>query len=453
MRIAQLLLAIAASGLMLVLALPLGEQAYLGWFAFAPMLAVVRGRGFLSGFVGGLAVCFLAAFLSSTGIFYAHRDSGPGPAWLFTSFGLFGFIVSLASGLWADRSTAKLPTWWFAAVATLLEAVLLFQLPAHLALTQYRQQIVLQVASVGGIWLVSFLLWWANFAIATIRSKQLIAIYILVGFISLGLGAIYFSASGHRITVAAVQAADPDTKSLTEGQREASRQGAVLAVWPEFSGIAMTAGADTSELRKLSGEPGIAPFVTTFEDEAKPKPRNVSALFSHGAMSETYAKRKLFGGETNMHSSGDHAVSVPYAAGNLGLVICYDSCFPGMIRETARMPGVNLLALPSIDPPSSHSFVSAMHAAYTPFRAAEEGIAIVKGDGFAYSVIVDPWGAIVAMARPGDRVLVGNVSVERHGTLYALLGDWFLWASGLLVLAGIWRARKATSAEPASTVE
>lgn len=59
-----------------------------------------------------------------------------------------------------------MPAWWFAALATLLEAVLLVKLPAHLALSQYRNAFFVQLASIGGIWMVSFLIWWANFALA-----------------------------------------------------------------------------------------------------------------------------------------------------------------------------------------------------------------------------------------------------------------------------------------------
>lgn len=38
-------------GLLLVLALPLGEQFYLAWFMLVPLLVAVRGKGFLVGFV------------------------------------------------------------------------------------------------------------------------------------------------------------------------------------------------------------------------------------------------------------------------------------------------------------------------------------------------------------------------------------------------------------------
>ncbi|CAN5543619.1 hypothetical protein BH11ARM2_BH11ARM2_27240 [soil metagenome] len=137
--------------------------------------------------------------------------------------------------------------------------------------------------------------------------------------------------------------------------------------------------ADTSSLCALSASEGNAPFVTSFNDDSQPFPHNASALFSSGRESSRYEKRKLFGGEAADHTSGDRAV----AAGDVGLNICFDSCFPSVIRDTVKL-GATVIALPTIDPPSTNHFLAAVHAAYTPFRAAENGVAVVRADGYAY---------------------------------------------------------------------
>lgn len=126
------------------------------------------------------------------------------------------------------------------------------------------------------------------------------------------------------------------------------------------------------------------------------------------------------------------------AVDGIGLNICFDSCFPHVIRETARL-GPSVVALPTIDPPSKKGFIAAIHAAYTPFRAAENGVAIVRADGYAHSMIIDSRGKIVAETGEGDQTLVAAAHVGPHWTVSKLLGDWFLALCGILFLAPVVR--------------
>jgi apolipoprotein N-acyltransferase len=135
-------------------------------------------------------------------------------------------------------------------------------------------------------------------------------------------------------------------------------------------------------------------------------------------------------------------VAVDDGAGKVGLAICFDSCYPEVIRDLARLPGVNVIALPAVDPFASNHFISAMHAAYSPFRCAEEGVAMVRADGRGYSQIVAPFGTIVAELPPGDGVLGGEVSTATYWTPYKQFGDWFLFVCVVLVVGGWYRARK-----------
>ncbi|RYG25916.1 carbon-nitrogen hydrolase family protein, partial [bacterium] len=320
------------------------------------------------------------------------------------------------------------------------------KLPAHLALSQYRNAALVQLSAVGGIWLVSFLIWWSNFALAAYllsegswrerarRAAPILAL--LVG--SILLGNAWLPISGQRQTVAALQIADCDEATMRKAQLKAAQAGATLAVWPEFGGLAMAPRGDTSILREMEGPP----FVTSFRDDQSPLPHNVAALFAEGKESARYAKRKLFGEESKMHVPGDRAV----AAGDIGLNICFDSCFPFVIRDTARL-GHRLVALPTIDPPSTNGFIAAIHASYTPFRAAENGIAMVRADGYANSMIVDPRGRIVAEAGTGDRILVAQTVLGPRWAPGKWLGDWWLWLCGLLLLIPYVRSRLHSEAK------
>ena len=445
-RVRPLVLCLGAallSGLLLVLSLPLGEQFYLAWIMLVPLLVVVRGRGFLWGFVLALVAIFFAAWLSVEGFFYAFRSSDGERSWNYTTFGIFGWSLAIAVGAWADKATAKLNAAWFALLGVLMEAVLLAGLPAHLALTQYRQTTMLWVASIGGIWLVSFLVWWSNFALAAalveagrdrkrLRYVGLGAGAILV--LSLGTSFIRFSPDGPVRRFGVVQIQEPDEQKMAVGQRESAGKGAVLTVWPEFSGIPFVRTGHISGLAALSR--GSSAFVTCFEDDLKPLPHNVAGLFRSGAEEAAYFKRKLFGSESSMHTPGTTPSSGDFDGGRAGLNICFDSCYPEVIRDTARLPGVNVVCLSSIDPEAPNNFVSAMHAAYTPFRAAEE-VAMVKCDGAAYSIFVDSYGQTVKELPPGDRVAIADVPLEVHMTWFRRFGEGSSVAIVALLLFGL----------------
>jgi len=448
--LSSLLGAVLLSAGLLVLCMPLGEQGYLGWIAFVPLIRVTRGRGFLPALLGTLGVIFAGAFLSITGWLYHDRDPLGSASWVYTGFGIFGFSACLAIGAWGDRSSARLPIWWFAGFATLCESLLLTKLPAHLALSQYRNVVVLQAAAVGGIWLVSFLIWSVNFYLATLPLKRLgliVAVLLPVSFLT---SLIRVRLSGPTADIAVIQIGDPDEKSVARMQRQVSLLHPAFTIWPEFAGIPFTFAGDPVRLRHLSVEPGSSPIITSYQDDFQPLPHNASALFTEGATSEIYWKRRLFGEESKMHTPGDRAVSAPFARGRVGLNICFDSCYPEIIRDTASIPGTNLISLPSIDPDASNHFIAAMHASYSPFRCAEEGVAMVKSDGLAYSSFVDSFGQTLKELPPGEQVSVQSMPLQTHWTPYRQFGDWFLWLLGGLEVWAIVRAVR--SREPASQV-
>jgi len=422
------LLSILATGLLLLLAMPLMEQAYLAWFALVPLLLTTRGKGFLFGFLGSLGSLFFAAWLSSKGYLFPHHGGADDP-WPYTGYGIFGISFAVTFGVWADRGSRKMPSWWFAAIGTLLEAVLLIKLPAHLALSQFRNALLVQLASVGGSWSISFLVWWANFALTEGvlegRWRMRTARVLGPAVMTVVLGGLWIPANGPSKTFAALQIAETEPDAMRAAQERAAKAGASLAVWPEFGGLSFAPNGNTKGLRIM---PPPA-FVTSFRDDAQPLPHNVAALFSGGIESVRYAKRKLFGEETKMHLPGDRAVAVD----GVGLNICFDSCFPQVIRETARL-GPPVVALPTIDPPGANGFLAAFHSAYTPFRAAESGVAIVRADGYARSMIVDARGKIVAEAGMGDEVISAPALIGPRWTVSKLLGDWFLWFCGGLIL-------------------
>lgn len=421
-----------ATGTLLVLALPLGEQAWIAWFMLVPLLWTTKEKGFLVGFVGGLVTVFWCAWLSASGVFYHHKNFEPSTGWTYTACGLYAFSFAIFFAIWADQKNCEKPIWWLAALAVVLESVLLIEIPATVALTQYRSTLAIQASSFGGIWLVSFLVWYSNVMLVGYSRENvknwgdgqrfITALLIFFWFSSITKSSIEDPTGG--LVVGVAQMTDGLERELYEAHKVASREKPSFVVWPEFSGMLFVRGEDTSKLKDVSMT--AAPFVTSFRDVMMPLPHNVAALYDRGQESLRYEKRKLFASESKMHAPGTRAVAAPLSPDtSIGLNICFDSCYPNIIRETAALPNVKVIALPTIDPDSPHYFVAAVHAAYTPFRCAENGVSMVRADGNFASMIVNEQGQIVAELNKQQKSLTATISGQRRWTVFRILGDWF----------------------------
>ncbi|MCH7945212.1 MAG: hypothetical protein IIC73_04250, partial [Armatimonadetes bacterium] len=355
------------------------------------------------------------------------------------------------------KRVEKWTPWLIAAWAVVFEAGLLLYLPAHLGLTQYRQLPAMKLASLGGVWVVSYFVWVINLLLVHgIREKKN---WVLGGCgamlgVYLGLSAIIGNPRSGPLTVAIVQTQSVDIDELAAYNREATESGAEIVVWPELSGLVAAAGGQTSELVELAAQPDQAAFVTSFEDGATPLPHNVAAVFSRDGESARYSKRKPFGAERNIHAAGKLPGKATVGGVTYGLNICFDSCFPAVMLDTAELEGVEVILLPTLDPVAPYGFVQAIHAAFTPFRAAELGIPIIRADTTAYSMVVDARGVIVAEAGSGtEEVMVAEVTPESRNTLYRRWGDWFLYLCGVACVIGVasGRVRRARPTEPDSS--
>jgi apolipoprotein N-acyltransferase len=238
-------LGMIATGTMLVLALPLGEQAWLAWFMLVPLLWTTKEKGFLVGFLGGLGAVFWCAWLSASGIFYHHKNFEPSNGWTYTACGLYAFSFAIFFAVWADRKNHEKPIWWLAALAVVLESVLLLEIPATLALTQYRANTAVGISSIGGIWLTSSLVWYSN--ILAVRAKKGKWKSEYVFFLFFCANSIFHATPSRTldlpvITVGIAQIADGLDKELLAAHLDASKSNPTFVVWPEFAGMLFVRG-------------------------------------------------------------------------------------------------------------------------------------------------------------------------------------------------------------------
>jgi deaminated glutathione amidase len=220
--------------------------------------------------------------------------------------------------------------------------------------------------------------------------------------------------------------------------RRAAARGARLIALPE---VFAWRGDRTEETRAACPIPGhVSEFLCALAAElhvvlvggsfleqapGTPKAYNTSLLVGDdGTVIGTYRKLHLFDvdipgqvsvRESDTRTPGSNVVAVPTPRGTIGLSICYDLRFPELYRALARA-GATILAVPS-----AFTFVTGA-AHWEPLlraRAIENQCYVLAPNqtgtsphGFAdygNSMIVDPWGTVLARAADGERVILAEI--------------------------------------------
>ena len=123
--------------------------------------------------------------------------------------------------------------------------------------------------------------------------------------------------------------------------------------------------------------------------------------------------------ESSAYQPGDKAVVVDTPLGKVGLTICYDLRFPGLFRTLAQA-GAQLITVPS----SFQRQTGKAHwHALLQARAIENGCWIVapamcgehagNRQTFGHSLVVNPWGEVVADSGEGPGVVYAEIDVGR----------------------------------------
>jgi predicted amidohydrolase len=157
---------------------------------------------------------------------------------------------------------------------------------------------------------------------------------------------------------------------------------------------------------------------------------NRSFLFApSGEVEARFDKVHMFdvdlpGGETYRESknyqAGDAAVLAELPWGTLGLTVCYDLRFPHLYRALAQA-GADFLAIPSAftaKTGAAHWHVlmraRAIENGCFVFAAAQSGKHESGRESYGHSLIVAPWGEIVADAGEArEAVIVADIDVNK----------------------------------------
>ena len=187
---------------------------------------------------------------------------------------------------------------------------------------------------------------------------------------------------------------------------------------------------DVKQIAALTAELGVHVLIgsTVLASDDPPKAVNRSLLLApDGAVAAQYDKIHMF--DVTLANGETHAESANYQPGNtlsladiggmkLGLSICYDVRFPTLYRRLAQA-GADIISVPSaFTRPTGKAHWHILLRA----RAIETGCFIIAPaqvgahengrETYGHSLIVDPWGHVLAEAGDDDDMILADLDVS-----------------------------------------
>jgi apolipoprotein N-acyltransferase len=116
----------------------------------------------------------------------------------------------------------------------------------------------------------------------------------------------------------------------------------------------------------------------------------------------------------------------------LGIFICYESVFPGEVRQFANQ-GAQVFVNLSNDGWYGDSGAYAQHLNQTRMRAIENARWILSATNTGVTASIDPYGRTVARLPRKERgALVAPYALTSVTTFYTRHGDWFAWLCAII---------------------
>lgn len=470
------LLAIAAA-VLLVLCFPPYGAAWLAPLALAPLCVACfkEGRGwrraalgYAAGIVYWCGVCHWVQFTLA-----AHGGVGEAGGWaLFALFCLYkGLQLGAFAWLAGYAAGSPLAAPCFAGLWTAVEythAPLAFAW-LHLGNAAIEMPLPLRLAPVTGVWGISFLFALSAAALALAILRRPRHLLWLAAWPALWLLPPLPAATSAPHTAVMVQPNVDENQQFTERSYAQLRERlaglslapllghpAELVVWPEIPAPLVE---DDPRLVKLTREVtagGHIWLLTGMIGRARGEDvYNSAALFSpDGKQVSRYDKVHLvpfgefvpwpFGVIAHKVSSevsdfvpGDRVVVSQVNGHGVAAFICYESVFPGFIRESVAS-GAELLVNPSNDGWFGKTAARFQHVEIVRMRAVENARWILRGTNDGVTAAIDPAGRLT-QTLPGYREITARMAFDYGSglTLYTRWGDWFQWICLALALGPV----------------
>jgi apolipoprotein N-acyltransferase len=475
------LLLAAASAVLLILAFPHFDIAWLAPFALAPLATALAREGralrrFALGWVAGIVywagACYWIQFVLAV-----HGGMAGWAAWLgFVIFALYKglhlAVFAVPAGWLMGRRWAVLtvPALWVAVEST--HGRFGF---AWLALGNagVNMSVPARLAPITGVYGISFAFAMMGTAVALValRRPRIELAPLLVLLLVAALPRLPDPERGTE-TAVLVQPDISETadwtpawvdqmhrRMLTLSLRAAlsAPKPPQLIVWPEapLPLYYYRDAAFRSELEALARRTGAYLLVNVTPYTADGAPLNSALLLSpEGRPLGRYDKMNLvvFGeyvpkpfkalvdkvsSEGGDFAPGERQVVLPAGAHRIGAFICYESVFPDFVRRFANQ-GSELLVNISNDGWYGRSAARDQHLEIVRMRAAENRRWILRATNDGITATIDPAGRVYRnLPSYQASAIQTSFSYKHEVTFYSRYGDWFVWLCTALAATGL----------------
>ena len=468
------------TGILLVIIHPRLDWWFLSPFAIAPLLVALAREWrpkyrFLLGYVSGLVfwagICYWIQFVMDV-----HGGLGPWFAGLL--FAVFCVIKALNFGVFG-LCGALLIRSRYAVLAVAALWVVLERIPdpfgfmwLHLGNAGIDNPLLIRIAPVLGVWGISFLLAAFSTAVALLvlrRPKIELAPVAILGVCAF-LPALPAPQNGSEVAVSVQPNVDetetwtwPMVERLDRALEVLSLEPAVgirpkLVLWPEvpapiyyyddppLRGLVARVAAGTrahvligTVARNTAGAPLNAALMVGPDGQAIGRydkmflvPFGEYVPFPFGVIAGKVTS------EIGDFAPGERVVTFALGGGEkVGAFICYESAFPGLVRDFVT-DGATVLANLSNDGYFGHSAAREQHLSLVRMRAVENRRWILRSTNNGITAAVDPGGRSVRRF-PEFEQLSGRLpfSYVHDWTPFTRWGGWFPWACGLASLVAL----------------
>jgi apolipoprotein N-acyltransferase len=448
----MILIAVALSAAAYFLSTGLGEVWVAAWIAPIPILWLA----FQSRRRTAALAAAAAFFLGSLNLFGYLARIAPIPI---VVVALAIPALAFASAVLAARYVVhRAPPWAavfaFPAAWTTYE-FLLSQVSPHgtslsLAYSQTDLLPLLQLASLTGLWGITFLVTMIPSALAvawTSRSPRVLILPAAIVIAVLTCGALRLqhplTGPATRVGLAATDQLPPETfatedagqalnvaRRYTEMVRQLAAKGAQVVVLPEkLVGVTPADSDAVLEVFRGAAQAVQITLIVGLNRVGIEPLRNVAVVIGpDGGILKEYDKHHMLPGPETGYAVGQKPAV--FAEG-WGVAICKDMDFPDWSRGYGRRE-VRILAVPAWD------FVvdARLHSRMAVVRSVENGFSMARSAREGSLTLTDGYGRITAEAASNgsaDSLLLGNLKPGPGPTLYTWLGDWFGWMSVVLL--------------------
>jgi len=449
------------------------------WLGPVFLLRFIRTQNVRRGFL----LIWVSAFIYSFSPMYTIVNvliPTPLPVFLIITavFALINFAVPyLADRLLAPRLKGFAATLVFPLMMTIVQYIGAKANPfggigGH-AYFQYSNLAFIQLLSITGMWGIIFLVnwlgpvvsyaWERGFTWNEIHRNVLIYTSImLVVLLYGGLRLAYAPKATSTVRVHGITAVDmrndmlPKLHQVREEDRETYRQlaaenqgiyleatlreaqaGAQIIHWPEMAvNVPKEDEADfLARARQIAVYEGVylvMGYFTNFED-GSPWENKLIIIDPAGETVLDHDKYALVALEGTAGGDGIlRTAETPF--GTLSGIICNDTNHEEVVAQAGKN-GTDILFAPSMD----YKAIDPIHSHMAMYRAVENGVTLVRQADNGLSIVVDPYGRVIATMdhwNTTDRVMVAQVPIQSTLTLYPYIGDLFAWLAivGLIAI-------------------